>query len=39
MMDPLFKLGEEIEIKENDRIAKDLTVIDKMPEKEAGNGK
>jgi len=29
----LFDAGEEIEVKEGDRIAKDLPVLTKMPEK------
>jgi hypothetical protein len=33
MMQQLFDLGEEIEAKDGDRIAKDLPVLTKMPEK------
>jgi hypothetical protein len=38
-MQSLIAAGEEIEIKEGDRIVKDLIVIDKMPGKEAPNAK
>jgi len=34
MLKKLFDLAEEIEIKEGDRITKDLTAVDKMPDKE-----
>jgi hypothetical protein len=33
MMQQLFDAGEEIEVKEGDRIAKDIVVLTKMPEK------
>jgi hypothetical protein len=35
MMKSLFDAAEEIEIKEGDRISKDITAITKLPEKPA----
>jgi hypothetical protein len=38
-LEPIFNLAEDIEVKEGDRIVKDLKVIDKMPGKEGPDGK